>query len=90
MGANQETRLKTVDFSFDKQPVLDTLKNAANMFVKNVNGQTQIWASSRDWFMYEFGRDTFISLPGLLLVNGRFEEAKTVFNDSLSITIPDP
>jgi predicted glycogen debranching enzyme len=79
MTANQETRLKTTDFSFENQPVLQTFKNAANMFIKNVDGETRIWAASRDWFMEEWGRDTFVSLPGLLLVNGRFEEAKSIF-----------
>jgi predicted glycogen debranching enzyme len=79
MGANQETRLKTDDFSFEDYPVLETSRNAASMFVKNINGEVQIWASSTDWFMYEFGRDAFISLPGLLLVNKRFEDAKKVF-----------
>jgi len=79
MAANQETILKIDEFSWDKYPVLDTLRNAANMFVKNANGEVQIWAASRDWFMHEYGRDTFISLPGLLLVNGRFDEAKSIF-----------
>ncbi|MBI2118466.1 MAG: hypothetical protein HYT97_02435 [Elusimicrobia bacterium] len=31
-----------------------------------------------DWFQQEWGRDTFISLPGLLLATKRFEEAKSV------------
>ena len=29
-----------------------------------------------DWFLEEWGRDTFISLPGLLLSTGRYAEAK--------------
>jgi predicted glycogen debranching enzyme len=79
MGANQETRLKTSEFDWEKYPVLKTFKNATKMFVKNVNGEIQIWAASRDWFLHEYGRDTFISLTGLLLVNKRFKEAKKVF-----------
>jgi predicted glycogen debranching enzyme len=79
MAANQETRLKTEEFDWEKYPVLETFRSAADMFVKNVDGHVEIWAASRDWFMHEYGRDTFISLPGLLLVNGRFEEAKQVF-----------
>ncbi|MFA6091626.1 MAG: 4-alpha-glucanotransferase [Elusimicrobiota bacterium] len=51
-------------------------KAAADAFVKHFNGGTQIWAASMDWFMEEWGRDTFISLPGLLLATGRYEEAK--------------
>ncbi|UPT76146.1 MAG: hypothetical protein M0D55_16355 [Elusimicrobiota bacterium] len=31
-----------------------------------------------DWFLEEWGRDTFISLPGLLLSTGRFQDAKAV------------
>jgi predicted glycogen debranching enzyme len=79
MSANQETRLKTEDFDWSKYPVLETFKSTANQFIKNIDGQVEIWAASRDWFMEEWGRDTFVSLPGILLVNGRFEEAKSVF-----------
>ena len=84
MAANQETRLKTEDFEWEKYPVIETFKAAANMFVKNVDGHTEIWAASRDWFMEEWGRDTFVSLPGLLLVSGRFEEARNVFRRFVS------
>lgn len=56
--------------------IISTLKKAANTFVKEVDGTIQIWASSMDWFQQEWGRDTFISLPGLLLSTHRFEEAK--------------
>jgi predicted glycogen debranching enzyme len=31
------------------------------------------------WFAEPWGRDTFVSLPGLLLERGRFDEAKRVF-----------
>ncbi len=34
------------------------------------------------YFWFEtWGRDTFIALPGLMLVNGKFEEAKKIFVD---------
>jgi predicted glycogen debranching enzyme len=79
MAANQETRLKTEEFDWEKYPVLETFKSAASTFVKNVDGQVQIWAASRDWFMEEWGRDTFVSLSGLLLVSGRFEDSRKVF-----------
>ncbi|TBR22909.1 hypothetical protein EPO15_06975 [bacterium] len=49
---------------------------AAGTFVKHVDGTVQIWAASLDWFLEEWGRDTFISLPGLLLSTGRTDEAK--------------
>ncbi len=52
------------------------LKTAAQSFIKEKDGSIQIWASSLDWFQQEWGRDTFISLPGLLLSTGRFDEAQ--------------
>lgn len=66
MSANQETRLKTENFEWDKKQVLKTFQTAAKMFVKDVDGEVQLWAASRDWFLHEYGRDTFVSLPGLL------------------------
>ncbi|MBM3245633.1 MAG: hypothetical protein FJZ15_07595, partial [Candidatus Omnitrophica bacterium] len=57
-------------------PVLEAFAKTADRFVKNVDGKIQLWAASADWFLEEWGRDTFISLPGLLLSTGRFEEAK--------------
>jgi glycogen debranching enzyme len=52
------------------------LGEAADSFVKHEGGSVQIWAASMDWFLEEWGRDTFVSLPGLLLSTGRYEEAK--------------
>ncbi|MBI5241799.1 MAG: 4-alpha-glucanotransferase [Elusimicrobia bacterium] len=54
----------------------DALRKAGDSFVKHFNGSVQIWAASLDWFQEEWGRDTFISLPGLLLSTGRYAEAK--------------
>lgn len=51
---------------------------AAGAFVKRDGDSVQIWAASMDWFLEEWGRDTFISLPGLLLSTGRFEDARSV------------
>ncbi len=39
-----------------------------------------IWAGL-PWFKNNWGRDTFISLPGTLLVSGQFEEAKAVITN---------
>ena len=61
------------------QEVLDVFTAAADTFVKHENGTVDIWAASRDWFLEPWGRDTFISLPGLLLSTGRYGEAKEVF-----------
>ena len=55
----------------------ETLKKAGDSFIKHFNGSVQIWAASLDWFQEEWGRDTFISLPGLLLSTGRFAEAQS-------------
>ena len=51
----------------------DDLVLAADQFL--IKGNSLI--AGYPWFD-EWGRDTFISLSGLLLVTGRFEEAKAV------------
>jgi predicted glycogen debranching enzyme len=59
---------------------LETLYLAADQFVaKRVidNTQRTTILAGFPWFA-DWGRDAFISLPGLLLVTGRFEEAKSV------------
>ncbi|MCX5790427.1 MAG: 4-alpha-glucanotransferase [Elusimicrobia bacterium] len=56
--------------------VKSVLQKAANTFIKHDNGGVQIWAAAMDWFQEEWGRDTFISLPGLLISSGRLSEAK--------------
>ncbi|MDD1729901.1 MAG: amylo-alpha-1,6-glucosidase [Methanospirillum sp.] len=52
----------------------DILDHAARICVSN----NQIHAGYH-WFTEPWGRDTFISLPGLLLENGRFREAEDLF-----------
>ncbi|MBN2203023.1 MAG: hypothetical protein JW700_02475 [Candidatus Aenigmarchaeota archaeon] len=79
MSANQETVLKTGKFEWDNKAVLKTFNQAADLFVKKVGGSVQIWAASRDWFLHEYGRDSFVSLPGILLTRKKFKEAKQVF-----------
>jgi predicted glycogen debranching enzyme len=82
MPANQKTMLdaslNSLDFLSDPN-TRNILENAAASFVKHNDGSTEIWAASRDWFLEEWGRDTFISLSGLLLTTKRFDEAKQVF-----------
>ena len=69
---------KDGDVLSDPQDVSQVITKAGDSFVKHENGGVQIHAASLDWFFEEWGRDTFVSLPGLLLSTGRFEEAKSV------------
>ena len=63
----------------DQQDIFAKLLVAADSFIaRNEKGDIQILAGY-PWFAQSWGRDTFISLPGLLLTTGRFEEAKEVF-----------
>ncbi len=80
MTANQNTRLKpaVVLTAAERQRAVLLLTQAAGEFIHKTETGTEIWAASRDWFFEAWGRDTFISLPGLLLSTGRWEEAKSV------------
>ena len=52
---------------------------ATDMFiVKGINDGQKSVIAGYHWFE-TWGRDTFISLPGLMLVTGRFEDARRVF-----------
>jgi glycogen debranching enzyme len=66
--------LATSDREYDK--ALNWAKAASNMFVVDEYG-AGIWAGL-PWFRENWGRDTFIALPGTLLVSGQFREAKAV------------
>lgn len=48
-----------------------------------------IWAGL-PWFRDNWGRDTFISLSGILLVSGQFEEAKSVISSFAEFQDKDP
>lgn len=58
--------------------ILETLTLAADTFVVNRSseGTTSILAGY-PWFS-DWGRDTFISLTGLILVTGRYKDAKSI------------
>jgi glycogen debranching enzyme len=66
--------LATSDAEYNK--ALNWAKASADMFVVEEFG-TGIWAGL-PWFRDNWGRDTFIALPGTLLVSGQFDQARAV------------
>jgi len=54
----------------------DMFESATESFVKFRDGRPEIWAASRDWFAEQWGRDTFIALPGIMLATRRFDQAR--------------
>jgi glycogen debranching enzyme len=66
--------LTTSDRQYNR--ALNWAKASSRMFVVEEFG-TGIWAGL-PWFRDNWGRDTFIALPGTLLVQGEFEQAKAV------------
>ncbi|GAB3404098.1 hypothetical protein NX774_06580 [Massilia agilis] len=66
--------LQTSDAEYNK--ALNWAKAASYMFVVDEYG-AGIWAGL-PWFRENWGRDTFIALPGTLLVSGQFDQARAV------------
>ncbi|WP_056341537.1 amylo-alpha-1,6-glucosidase [Massilia sp. Leaf139] len=66
--------LATSDVEYNK--ALNWAKAASKLFVVDEYG-AGIWAGL-PWFRENWGRDTFIALPGTLLVSGQFADAKAV------------
>ncbi|MFD2366592.1 amylo-alpha-1,6-glucosidase [Pseudoduganella sp. GCM10020061] len=66
--------IETSDRQYNK--ALNWAKASARMFVVEEFGKG-IWAGL-PWFRDNWGRDTFIALPGTLLVSGQFNDAKAV------------
>ncbi len=81
---NQKSELLN-DFyrQYTKVPMSDWLNwillAADSFIVQNTAGQKSIIAGYH-WFE-SWGRDTFVSFPGLLLVTGRFNEAKNILKN---------
>ena len=69
--------LVTSDAAYNK--ALNWAKASSQMFVVEEFG-AGIWAGL-PWFRDNWGRDTFIALPGTLLVSGQFEQAKAVLEN---------
>lgn len=66
--------LATSDLEYNK--ALNWAKAASRLFVVDEYG-AGIWAGL-PWFRENWGRDTFIALPGTLLVSGQFQDARAV------------
>jgi glycogen debranching enzyme len=76
-AALTKSYLSTSDADYNK--ALNWAKAASRMFVVEEFG-TGIWAGL-PWFRDNWGRDTFIALPGTLLVSGQFGDAKAVLSN---------
>jgi len=59
---------------------LSWLLQAANDFIVKGKDNGQFIIAGYQWFG-SWGRDSFVSLPGLMLVNGRLEDARNVILD---------
>jgi glycogen debranching enzyme len=69
--------LQTSDAEYNK--ALNWAKAASHSFIVEEYG-AGIWAGL-PWFRENWGRDTFIALPGTLLVSGQFDEARAVLDN---------
>jgi predicted glycogen debranching enzyme len=83
----ERTRLLTTFYDArDQVPASDWLNwilLAADAFVVKGAGDRKAIMAGYFWFE-AWGRDTFISLPGLLLATGRFEDARKILLDFMS------
>jgi len=59
---------------------LNTILLAADSFIVTNSENTKSIIAGYPWFE-PWGRDTFIALPGLLLVTGRYSDAKTILQN---------
>ncbi|MCG8408543.1 MAG: amylo-alpha-1,6-glucosidase [Phycisphaerales bacterium] len=59
------------------EPLLEPLLRAASHFIVRRREDLNTVIAGYPWFG-DWGRDTFVSLPGLCLVPGRFEEARKI------------
>ena len=67
-----------VPAGLEAEPVVAQLARAADQFLVRRNDGLHTVLAGYHWFT-DWGRDTMISLPGLCLVTGRFDEARSIF-----------
>jgi predicted glycogen debranching enzyme len=84
--AERHRKLATAFDKVDaKDGFLSDLSLAADQFIVQRGGSSEVSADKKSviagypWFE-DWGRDTFIALPGLTLVTGRFEIAKSILS----------
>jgi predicted glycogen debranching enzyme len=81
----EKERRERVASNFSEKENLKRLALAADQFIVK-RGDLKTIIAGYHWFS-DWGRDTMISLPGLCLVTGRFEDAKNIlraFSQSVS------
>lgn len=82
---HETSRRRELVKDFSKSPALHPLVLGADQFIVKRGSLNSVIAGYH-WFA-DWGRDTMISLPGLCLSTGRFEEARNIlqaFADSVS------
>lgn len=77
--------LWTSDIEYNR--ALMWAKASGKVFVSNEFGKG-IWAGL-PWFKDCWGRDSFIALPGITLVNGDFNDAKAILDNFASMQLSD-
>lgn len=77
VAGEKKRRKKIQDRMSLKDPLAKKLAVAANSFIVDREGDLKSVIAGYHWFS-DWGRDTMISLTGLTLVTGRFEDAKTI------------
>lgn len=78
--------LFTTDMDYNRAMVWAKL---SSLFLVTEEFGKGIWAGL-PWFKDNWGRDTFIALPGTLLVSGQFEDAKEVIRNFAKWQMTDP
>ncbi len=88
LEAERERRAQLVAHLSSEDRFGCALTRAADQFVVSrpqVGGEGRTIIAGYPWFG-DWGRDTMISLPGLLLATGRFDEAKSVLHAFAEVT----